>query len=142
MPASTGVLGFGTILSYSDTSGGTYVAIAQTKDFEGPDITRGTVKITNNDSPNSYHEFLPGLLDAGTISFSVVFTKAQRTTLETLTNGASNKKFWRLTFIDGSKWEAEGFIVSIADSAATEDAAIESSIEIKLTGEPNYTAAT
>jgi hypothetical protein len=133
--------GFGSTLSFSDL-GVTYTDVAQTVDLSGPEPEIGDVKITNNDSPNRSHEYMPGggLIEPGEQDFEVVYTKTQCAALYTMF-GDGLEYFWRETYPDGSKWEYKGYIKKFGTEAPTEDESIRNSITLKLTTKPAFTAA-
>jgi len=64
---------FGTLLKWDPAGGTAYVAIGQVKDISGPDISRGDIDVTDHDSTLGWREFLPGLPDGGSLSFTIGF---------------------------------------------------------------------
>lgn len=138
---SDSTIGFGSTLSHSTTSGGTYTPIAQTVDLNGPEPEIGDVKITNNSSPNRTHEYNPGgLIEPGTLEFQVVYAKAACATLYAMF-GDQTVYFWKETYPDGSYWSFQAYVNKFGTEAPTEDSAIMNTIGLKLTGKPTFTAA-
>jgi hypothetical protein len=146
MPASTFTVGYGskiymaTITMPAGTIG-TYTAIAQTKDLKGPEPEVGDIKITNNDSPNNTKEYAPGMIEPGEMSFEMVYTKTQATTLFAAFGDGNTYSFKEL-YVDGSTTIFPGFIKKIGIETKTEDEANMAHITIKLTGKPVFTAGT
>ncbi len=52
------------------------VAIAEITSISGPNLTRGTIDVTNLDSTNGYREFIAGFRDGGEVTLSMNFTMA------------------------------------------------------------------
>ena len=51
-------------------------AIAEVISISGPNLTRGTIDVTNLDSTNGYKEFIAGFRDGGEVTLSMNFTMA------------------------------------------------------------------
>jgi hypothetical protein len=71
--ASNGNTGFGLKLYYGTTAGTAGTAFAQIQDVSGPTESVNDVELTNNDSPDSCEEYIPGLTNGGEVSFDLVF---------------------------------------------------------------------
>ena len=56
-----------------------WVKIGQTRDFTGPNFDINDVDVTNNDSPNHFKEYIPGLIEPGDLSFSIIFNPSDAT---------------------------------------------------------------
>jgi predicted secreted protein len=52
------------------------VAVAEITNISGPNITRGTIDVTNLDSTNGYKEFIGAFRDGGEVTLSMNFTMA------------------------------------------------------------------
>jgi hypothetical protein len=48
------------------------VAIAEITSISGPNLTRGTIDVTNLDSTNGYREFIAGFRDGGEVTLSMM----------------------------------------------------------------------
>lgn len=63
-------IGFGAQLQKGDgASPENFVAIMGIKSMTGPEITRDTVDVTTNDSPDMFRRFIGGMVDGGEVSF-------------------------------------------------------------------------
>lgn len=134
--------GFGSKLYYAtNTAGtpGTYNAIGQTKDINGPDSEVGDIKITNNDSPSNCRESAPGIMEPGSISWDLVYSDTVYATLMGIF-GDGNIYFFKETFTDGSYIVAPGYLKKAPIKTKTEDEANMVNCEAKLTGKPVFTA--
>lgn len=139
MPASTATVGYGSILAWSATEGGTYAAIAQTRDLPGPEPEVGDVNITNNDSPDNTKEYIPGMIEPGELDFELVYKKAVCATLYGMF-GNQVVYWWKETFLDGSTWKFPGYLKKFGTETETEDKEIQNNVTIKLTGKPVFAA--
>lgn len=137
--ASLYTVGFGSAIYYS-ADGTTYTKIAQSRDLKGPNPEVGDIKLTNNDSPNNTKEYAPGMIEPGEIDFELVYDKAQAATLYAMF-GDGLIHFWREVYADGSKWEFKGYIKKFGTETKTEDEANTTTVTIKLTNKPVFTAA-
>lgn len=71
--AEDAILGFGTLLQLSTDGGTNYVTVAGVMDIEGPELATDDVEVTHQESPGETKEYIPGLLDGGTVSCDVVY---------------------------------------------------------------------
>ena len=46
----------------------TFTAVAEVKDITGPNLTRESIEVTNQDSTSGYKEFIPGWRDGDTVT--------------------------------------------------------------------------
>jgi hypothetical protein len=133
---------YGTVLQVDATGGGTYADVAEVIDIMGPKVTVSSVKTTHLTSANAFHEKIPGLGDAGQLTFNLRFHKTQ---FNTLYGYLRSTKDWRvkLPLIDSeatnSRWDADGFIVEIGTEMPEDDKII-APVTIELTGKPTFTA--
>jgi hypothetical protein len=101
--ASLAALGFGAAFSTSQTPVTTLAAAAaaaylqslEVTDIDWSGVTVGKEEVTNLGSPQGYKEYVPGLIDAGTISFEGNWIGASSTLANILANIAarSNQYF-------------------------------------------------
>lgn len=66
--ASNAFAGVGTVFKRGE------VAVAEITAISGPNITRGTIDVTNLDSTNGYREFIGAFRDGGEVTLSMNFT--------------------------------------------------------------------
>lgn len=81
MSQSQAVIGMTTVFQRSDGVGG-WDAIAEVYNIAGPGMTRETVEVTHYGSPSGYREKIPGLRDAGTLTFTMNFRKDTYSTIK------------------------------------------------------------
>lgn len=129
---------YGTVLQV-DTGG--FADVAEVVDIMGPDITVNAVKTTHLTSANAFHEHIPGLGEAGEITFNLRFGKAQ---FNTIYGYIRTTKTWRIKFplIDtessNTRWDANAFITKIG-TEMPEDDKIVAPVTLKVTGKPTFT---
>ena len=135
---STAYIGYGSVLSYSTTLGGSYTTMGQVENIDGPDITVPAVKISNQDSTNTAEEKLPGIADAGTLKVTLIYLKTAMAIL--YTTMYRTQYFWKITYPDASTWtNLYGHISSISPKAPLGDA-IKVDLEMEISGKPTWTS--
>lgn len=118
MPATQAKGAFGTKL-YRDDGTGTFVAVAEVMDINGPAVSQIIEDATNMDSPNGWGEKIAvGLREAGDITFQMNLLQDDTSQNALLTDlGASTKRNFRLVLAGGTKrWAFAGFVASIGQS--------------------------
>jgi hypothetical protein len=138
--ASVVTKAYGSTISFAPitTTGGTstigsYGKIGQSFDLDSPTAETGDIDITNNDSPANTKEFLPGMLDGGSLEFSVKYSGTMHASLMGFA-GNGNIYSWKEVFPDGSYVVFPGYIKSATVGGKTEDGALEGKIGIRVTG--------
>lgn len=104
MPATQAKGGFGTKL-FRDDGTGTFVAIAEVMDINGPELTQILDDATNNDSTNGWGEKVAvGVREAGDVTFQVNLLQ-DNVTQNNLYNdlNASTQRNFRLVYPSGTK---------------------------------------
>ncbi|MEM3453498.1 MAG: phage tail tube protein [Candidatus Hadarchaeum sp.] len=138
---TTAISAFGTYLKVGDGgSPETFTTIAEVKDITGPDFTLDTVEVTNQDSGH-WKEFIPTLLAAGEVRFSVNFVPTDATQgystglLKDMVN--RTKRNFKLVFPDASSttWSFSAYVTAFSPKAAVRDV-LAADITLKITGQP------
>ena len=127
--ATDGITGFGCTLT-----GGTTGAIGQVVSLDGPSMEAEAVDISSTGSASNYREFVPGMIDPGEISGTVIFKESEAETL--IDNMGLTAETWTLAFSDGSNFACSGFLTGQGTSLSF-DGRIEQSFKIKLSGIPS-----
>jgi hypothetical protein len=141
--ASIAVPGFGTKLANGGTSGSSYTNVAQVTDVKLPIGKIKTDDITNFDSPTAggggsvYQEFIKTMVEAGDVSFGMVFSPTDPTQQHVAANlqnsPTTSLEYWRLTSQDGTTYVFQGMISS-DDSDFKFDKAVLVKASIKVSG--------
>jgi len=131
---SNAISGPGFIVGVS-SDGLSYTTMEEVKAISGPEQTVATVDVTNQSSPDNYREWIPTLIDGGSVTFPVNYNpdnteqnaaltilQARTLTYFQLTIGSTGKAFhWKGYFVKfGGNWPV--------DNVAAID------VEIKITG--------
>jgi len=130
---SDGTLGHGTILAIGAATIGNITSIS------GPNISRDSIDISTMDSTNKWREFIPGMLDAGEVTFDVNYDGADGATANDLNAAlAAAASTILITCIDTSTFSCSGFVTALGTAIPFDDK-ITQSVTIKLTGAMTYT---
>ena len=137
------VLGLGTKIAKSDGGSpvGFATAIAEVGTITGPSTHADQIDVTTQDS--TAREWLAGIQDAGSVSFSVNYAPANATHTALLTDLKDGSvDVYQLQFPDAAstKWQFSG-IVTQADLEAPVDGPLKLNCEIKVTGDVNHSAS-
>jgi hypothetical protein len=134
--ASNAFLGAGTTFSRSATENGTYVALAEVLNIDGPTMSRDTPEVTNLDSEDNYKEFIAGFKDAGTISLPMNFT---HDTYEQMLDDFDDQtgKWYRIDMpnTEKTRLQFKGLVTNCPISIQTASQ-VTSNVTIKITGKP------
>jgi len=136
---SDGIHGHGAILSFDATAVGNIISIS------GPNPSRDSIDISTMDSTAKFREFIPGMLDAGEVTFELNYDGTAAGTANDLqllkTNSA---QYWHITFPDhtteASKSDiyCQGFITALGHAIPFDDK-VTQSVTVKLSGVPVFT---
>lgn len=138
--ASTGVIGYGSKLKIEEPDGsGTFVDIAEVMDVPWPELENSDVEFTNLDSANRTREYKRGLIEPGTLEFSINYTKAEYERLKDL-QASGAERSWRILLTDASKLELDGYVKSIGGDGPIDDRQT-NNITIKVSGTVTFTPA-
>jgi predicted secreted protein len=124
--------GYGTTLSGSISG-----QIAEIQRIGLPDQKVDDLDVTTMTSPDKYKEFIAGLIDAGTISMDVLYTKA---CYQQIQNALGVFQVWTITLPDGSTFVGSGYINAQGGESPYEDK-ITQNVGLKLSGKPAFTPA-
>lgn len=111
----------------------TYATLAQIRDVGGPNGKVDSIDSTHSTSTS--RRKLPGFLDNGQVTAALVYTPAQTTVLRGY-YGVMKAFEWTLS--DGSKYNFEGFFVSMG-KASPYEGLITQDVTIEVDGDVTYT---
>lgn len=127
----------GTQLKISDM-GGTpvFAVIPGCKNFDGPNLSAEEVDVTTHDSAGDYRETLPTFLDAGELSFDMLYDPANAVQ-ELLLAAYESKQLtdFKLIFKDtgATEWAFSAFVKGFTPSNPLEDASM-ASVVLRISG--------
>jgi predicted secreted protein len=136
MTASSGIAAKGTVLTYNSQA---------VKELDNVELTGSNgeeIDISNHDSPDDYKEFVIGLLDGGTISFSGNFVSTDAGQAAVIAaHYARTNAAWTVVYPDvgDSQFAGNGYVKSFQISAPVAGK-LSISGTIKITGKPTFTA--
>ena len=134
---SDAVLGFGTQIKRGNGAwtAETFTAIAEiVGDIKGPGLELGTSEITPHKDTDFYREFLPTLISAGALTFTINYV-TDDTTHQGLKADAEGrvKRNWQIEWPDGEENQFTGYVTKFSKSAGLESA-IAMDVEITISG--------
>lgn len=136
MTASSGIAAKGTTLTYH----------AQlVKELDNVELTGSNgeeIDITNHDSADDYKEYVMGLLDGGTITFSGNFVSTDTGQATLITDHyARTSNAWTVVYPDAGSSQFTGYgIVKSFQISAPVAGKLAISGTIKITGKPTFSA--
>ena len=137
MAATDGTSGFGTLLKKGDgASTEVFTAIAEVVNISGPSESLELIDATHMESPSSYREYIPSLLDSGEVTFDVNFLPGNTNQKGVRTDMTSRtKRNFTLTWTDSAPttYTFSGYVTAFEPSAQIDDK-LSASITIKVTG--------
>jgi len=144
---SDGILGHGTSLKVSaNTAVTTVTTIGNIISISGPNGTRDSIDISTMDSTTKFREFIPGMLDAGEVTFECNYDgTAAGTAAELDALKTNDAQYYHITFNDhtteASKSDVycKGFITALGH-AIPFDGKVTQSVTVKFSGVPVWTA--
>jgi len=100
------------------------------------------IDVTTLDSTGGFKEYIAGFLDAGEVPLAGKI-KSESNMEDMLALAlAQTVESWKVEFPGGSTWEFEGFVKSWKEGESTVEGVREFNGSLRITGAPDYTAAT
>lgn len=130
MAASDGIAGYGTTLSLGTAT----AKVGQLRSISFPGLTVDDVDISNMDSTAAYKEFVPGMIDGGTVEFEAVYEKADAILLFAKAKARAAEQ-WTITFVDSATFTFIGYLNSLGGSAPYDGEVVVNGA-LKVTAEP------
>ena len=136
MAASNGYIGHGTTFQLGTAT------FAQVDEINAPEIEVDDVEITNMDSDDGYKEYIPGLIDGGSIGITLIFDAGDTTgqgTIKTKVDARATEAFTlTLPTATGAVWTGNGYLKGMSQPVPKDDK-IMIETEMKVTGKPTLT---
>jgi predicted secreted protein len=124
-----------------NTSGSTYVEIAQVRDISGPSMSADAVEVTARDT-SKWRTFTPGLRDGGEVTFDIIYDpnltshSASNTTtglVYFLLNGTTKTYRLVMSQAGGIYFQFSAIVTAFSPETPLEDA-MTASVTLKITG--------
>lgn len=139
MPASNALSAYNTLLKIGDGGGPeVFTTIAEVFNLNGPGLRTEAIDVTHMESPGRFREKLPGLLEAGPVTFEVNWIPDNSVHAGFITDyKARTKRNFELVFPDtaATTWSFNAFFSGQEPTAPVDDK-LTSSIELTITKEP------
>jgi hypothetical protein len=140
MAAGTGFIGYLSVLKKGAAGAG--ATIGEVISISGPEMETDVVEITHLDSANAHKDFIPGLIDAGSIEVELQLDTAA-TVFATLVTDfqARTTSTYHILFSNtgASTLEFSAFITSLAPQISGAGERVTVSIGFKVTTKPTWT---
>lgn len=127
----------------SDSASGTYATVAGIRNVDGPSMAATVQDITTHSQSDYWRRKLPTLLDAGQMTFEMVFNPVDPTQDHTagVLSYFENRtlKNARVQFPDAAltRWLASGYIIKFGIKAAV-DGVLMSDCAFDISGKPTF----
>ena len=137
---------FGVVIGYDMAGGTSYTTLGHVKDVGGPNISRGTIDITDHDSTDGFREFFGGLVDGGEVTFQIGLdhtATAHSNLWDSFSDTTEVPWGWQITFnvFSGTyTWSWKGFLTGLNPGAPMEGQNIWD-LTVKVTGKPTLVAS-
>lgn len=143
MAATTGFVGFGSVLKIGD-GGGTeaFNSLGNIISITPHESTLGTVDATHMESLNYHEEVLPTIFRTSPVQVQVQWDPTNTYQAQALTDHqARTLRNFKIVFSNAatSEFAISGYIVKWAVGEATAEGIVPLSLEIKPTGKPTFT---
>jgi hypothetical protein len=136
--ATSAAIGYGSKLGIEGVTPGVYVDMAEVTSLTFPALSRDTIDATHMASPDSFREFIAGLMDGGEFSAEVNFVPVVADVLvAALLAGADN---YQITAPNGIRWQMRAICTEYAPEAPLDDKMM-ASVTFKVSGKPTILAS-
>jgi predicted secreted protein len=135
----SGVLAKGTVIERSPSGTATYATIENVGSITGPNSTADTLDVSNQDSSSLTRQWISGLVNPGSVSFSCNYDPTDATGAahhnQILADASAGTALdWRITFRGGVDSMTFPGTVTKAEVSAPIDGALMLDVEITITG--------
>jgi predicted secreted protein len=140
----------GIVFSLTSANGGTFYDMGEVLSVTPPTRTMGTIDITNHGTTDYFREFLPGMIDPGTVTFTANYVSSSSWANELITDIMAARSLinWKIELSTGEAatssqnvWYGNGYITNYQLITAN-DQAVQYSVSLKLTAKPTDSADT
>lgn len=132
MAQSQAVAGMSTV--FERYNGSEWQKVAEVYNIAGPGMTRETIEVTSYDSPDGYREKIPGLRDAGQLTFTMNFRKDNYTVIKEDFESEDRVQY-RVTLPDSDETQMTFYgLVTELPLSVPEDDRITCDVTIEISG--------
>jgi hypothetical protein len=139
--ATSGKPGIGVVINKWDTTGtsGVWTPISEITAISWEGANRETIEVYILASTDEYMNKIQGLMNAGSVSLSIVYTKAQFTILKTDLETRGNVDY-QIVFPDGEALEFEGFVTELPLDFMSDDL-MNGEVTIEIDGKADFVSS-
>lgn len=125
-------------IGYSTTfgiknGGGTYDDVAEVTRVKPPAYSRDAIDATHMGSPNSFREYIPGLMDAGEVSIDINYVPSTSDVIiAAMTAGSGD---FQITLPNGVKFQFAAVVTAFEPEAPLDDK-MSATATFKVSGKP------
>lgn len=130
--ATQAIAAIGTLLKAGDSaSPEAFTTLAEVRDIDGPNMTAEEIDVTNHSTTGNFAESIPGLLDAGSLTFSYnwVYSDASQQLLESDYLARTRRNYQLVFPVDAAgtsvadrTWQFLAYVQNLGASAPVRDA--------------------
>lgn len=140
----------GILFCLTSANGGTFYDMGELLSVTPPTRSMGTIDITNHGTTDYFREFLPGMIDPGTVTFTANYVSSSSWANELIPDIMAARSLinWKIELSTGEAaassqnvWYGNGYITNYQLLTAN-DQAVQYSVSLKLTAKPTDSADT
>lgn len=134
-------VGFGTVFNKWDTSTsvGTWTEIAEVTNISWEGASRETVEVYVLNASDDYVNKLQGVLNAGSVSLTILYTKAGFLALKTDLETRGDEEY-QIVLPDGEALEFAGFVSELPLDISSDDV-MQGDVVIQINGKADFVSA-
>ncbi len=138
---SKAITGLGALMRYFDIGGGAWASIGEVTNISGPTMSRETHDVTSLATTGGYREFITGLRDPGTLTFTMFFIRADYNKMKTMFESEVQQDFEIiLQDDDHSTLEFSGYVTELPIEVP--EGPVSCNISIKISGQVTLNSGT
>src|SRR5688500_4393426 len=115
----------------------TWTPVAKITEITPPNVEAEDIDVSHMESPDQVNEYDPGWAEGGEVEATIQYEKAAN---ETVYNLFRVPKGYRIVFVDGSKWNFDGYMKAFGNEVERKGI-VTAKITIKLSGKPEFVKA-
>lgn len=136
MSTTNAMIGYGTLLQRGDgATPENFTTVGEVLSITGPNLALNIVDATHMESPGATQEFIPGLIDPGTITMNLAFVPSNTTQSNLVTDLKNRtKRNFQIVFPDTgtTTWSFAGYVTGWAVTAPINDR-LTADVTVKVT---------